>query len=145
MTEELEKDNLISDNEIFRQIFFDVKNNMGNSDFDPWKFFIYHHDANISRLATDLLSEKFIESKRWAKSGAYTEKEEDILDFLIPRIIYEYKLRRVKIMLSDIEKLISTASQNNDFERVMEEQSKYMNLKKVEKYLSDNLGNRAII
>jgi DNA primase len=96
-------------------------------------------------LATDLLTEKFIESKRWAKAGAYSEKEEDILDFLIPRIINEYKLRKVKIMLSGIELSISTASQENDFQKVTEEQTKYMNLKKVEKYLSDKLGNRAII
>ncbi len=144
MIEELENDNLVSDNELFRQIFYDVKNNMGISGFNPWKFFIYHHDTRVSSLATDLLSEKFIESKRWARTGAFTEKEEDILDFLIPRIIYEYKLRKVKIMLTDIEKLISTASQVNNFEQVIEEQSKYMNLKKVEKYLSDKLGNRAI-
>ena len=144
MIEEIENDNLVSDNELFRQIFNDVKNNMGSSDFNPWKFFIYHHDSRVSSLATDLLSEKCIESKRWAKAGAYTEKEEDILDFLIPRIIYEYKLRKVKIMLTGIEQLISAASLDNDFERVIEEQAKYMNLKKVEKYLSDKLGNRTI-
>lgn len=145
MIAELETDNLVSDNELFRQIFYDVRDNLGNPDFHPWKFFIYHHDAQVSSLVTDLLSEKFIESKRWAKAGAYTEKAEDILDFLIPRIIYEYKLRKVKIMLTEIEKFISSASESNDFERVTEEQSKYMNLKKVEKYLSDKLGNRAII
>jgi len=145
MIEELENDNLVSDNLLFRQIFYDVRNNLDNPDFNPWKFFIYHQDSQVSSLVTDLLSEKFIESKRWAKAGAFTEKEEDILDFLIPRIIYEYKLRRVKIMLTDIEKLISAASQSNDFERVIEEQAKYMNLKKVAKYLSDKLGNRAII
>jgi DNA primase len=67
---------------------------MDNEQFDPWKHFIYHADSEVSQLATDLLSEKFIESKRWTKAGAFTEKEEEILDFLVPRIVYEYKLRR---------------------------------------------------
>ncbi|MDD4107210.1 MAG: DNA primase [Prolixibacteraceae bacterium] len=145
MVEELQNDDLVSENTLFRQIFNDVKNNLGNNRFDPWKFFIYHTDANVSKLATDLLSEKFIESKRWSKAGAYTEKEEEILDFLVPKIIYEYKLKKVKLMLAEIEKLIETASKEKNFDRVIDEQSKYMNLKRVVKLLSDKLGNRAII
>jgi len=143
MVEELEKDDLVPENELFRRIFYEVKNNLKNEQFNPWKYFIYHSDSTISKVATDLLSEKFIESKRWAKAGAFTEKEEEILDFLVPRIIYEFKLARIQFMLNEIEKAIDLASENNDFERVIEEQSKYINLKKVEKFLSDKLGNRA--
>jgi DNA primase len=99
----------------------------------------------VSKLATDLLSEKFVESKRWRKAGAYTEKEEDILDLLIPRIVHEYKLRKIGIMLEGIEKQINAASAENDFDTIIEEQSKYMNLKRVERHLSGQLGNRTII
>ncbi len=144
MTEALENDDLVPENRLFRKIFYEVKENLGKVPFDPWKHFIYHGDAEVSKLATDLLSEKFIESKRWSKAGAFIEKEEEILDFLVPRIIYEYKLRQVKEMLSEIERAIDAASKANNFDRVIEEQSKYMNLKRVEKSLSDKLGNRAI-
>ncbi len=144
MTEALENDDLVPENRLFRKIFYEVKENLGKAPFDPWKHFIYHGDAEVSKLATDLLSEKFIESKRWSKAGAFIEKEEEILDFLVPRIIYEYKLRRVKGMLSEIERAIDVASKEGNFDRVIEEQSKYMNLKQVEKSLSDKLGNRAI-
>ncbi|MFW5831646.1 MAG: toprim domain-containing protein, partial [Prolixibacteraceae bacterium] len=143
MVEELENDDLISKNEMFQKIFFDVKKNIENDKFDPWKHFIYHENAEVSKLATDLLSEKFIESKRWTKAGAYTEKEEEILDFLIPKIVYEYKFRKVRLMLEDIETDINTASKTGDFDKVIEAQSKYMNLKRVEKDLSNKLGNRA--
>ena len=122
-----------------------LKENLTDEKFDPWKHFVYHPDAEISKLTTDLLSEKFIESKRWTKAGAYTEQEEDILDMLIPKIVYEYKLRRVKMMLAEIEKQINIASGENDFDRVIEEQSKYMNLKRVEKFLSNKLGKRKIV
>lgn len=144
MIEELENDDLVPENPLFRKIFYDVKENIKNENFDPWKHFVYHADAEVSKLATDLLSEKFIESKRWTKAGAFTEKEEEILDYLIPRIIYEYKLRRIKLMLEEIEHAIDSASKENDFERIIEEQSKYMNLKQVEKFLSEKLGSRAI-
>lgn len=144
MIEELENDDLVPENPLFRKIFYDVKENLDNKNFDPWKHFVYHADSEVSKLATELLSEKFIESKRWTKAGAFTEKEEEILDFLVPRIIYEYKLRRIKLMMAEIELAIDSASKENDFDRIIEEQSKYMNLKRVEKFLSEKLGSRAI-
>lgn len=144
MVEEMENDDLVPENSLFRKIFYEVKDNLDNENFDPWKHFVYHPDAEVSKLATDLLSEKFIESKRWTKAGAFTEKEEEILDYLVPRIVYEYKLRRIKLMLEEIERAIDMASKENNFDQIIEEQSKYMNLKRVEKFLSEKLGSRAI-
>jgi DNA primase len=145
MIEELENDDLVSENSLFRIIFKEIKENADSEDFNVWKHFVYHTNSEVSKLATDLLSDKYIESKRWTKAGAYTEKEEDILDLLIPRIVHEYKFRKIKVLLNNIEEEINTAANNNDFDKVIEEQSKYINLKKVEKHLSDNLGNRTII
>jgi DNA primase len=144
MITELEKDDLISQNELFRIIFTDVKENLENTDFDPWKHFVYHSNSEISALATDLLSEKFIESNIWKRGGGFTEREEDILDLLVPKIINEYKARKIRLMLPAIEDEINRAYLENDFDRVIDEQSKYMNLKRVEKDLSEKLGNRAM-
>ena len=144
MISELEKDDLISQNELFQIVFNDVKENLNNRDFDPWKHFIYHSNSEVSALATDLLSEKFIESNIWKRGGGFTEQEEDILDLLIPKIINEYKARRISLMLPVIEDEINKAFLENNFDKVIDEQSKYMNLKRVEKYLSEQLGNRAM-
>ena len=145
MISELENDDLVSENYLFQIIFNEIKENLDNENFDSWKHFIYHQNSEISKLATDLLSEKFQESKRWSKAGAYTEKEEDILDLLIPKIVFEYKHRKIRFMLEAIEKKINEAADAKDFDKVIDEQSKYMNLKRVEKILSDKLGNRAFI
>lgn len=144
MIYELEKDELVSGNILFQKIFNAVKTNLDKPDFDPWKYFIHNADGEISKLATDLLSEKFIESNIWKRGGGYTESEEDILDLLVPKVVYEYKARKINLMLPKIEDEINTAYQNKDFEKVIEEQSKYVNLKRVAKDLSDKLGNRTI-
>ena len=144
MIEELENDDLVSENPLFRKIFYQIKENLDDDQFDSEKHFLFNEDSEVSKLATDLLSEKFIESKRWTKAGAFIEKEEEIIDYLVPRIIYEYKLRRVKILLREIEKEIDRAADENNFDLVIEEQSKYMNLKQVEKFLSEKLGSRTI-
>jgi len=144
MIYELEKDDLISENRLFQKIFNEVKTNLDTPDFDPWKYFVNHPDGEISKMAINLLSEKFIESNIWKKGGGFTESEEDVLDWLIPRVINEYKVKKIRLMLPQIEEEINVAYQKNDFERVIEEQSKYINLKRVEKDLSDKLGNRTV-
>lgn len=144
MISELENDELISQNELFKIIFGEVKDNLKNKDFDPWKHFIYNSNSEVSKLATNLLSDKHLESKIWQRGGGYTEKEEDILDLLIPKVINEYKARKIRLMLPVIEDEISKAFLDNNFDKVIDEQSKYMNLKRVEKDLSDKLGNRTM-
>jgi len=144
MITELENDDLISQNELFQIIFDEVKDNLDNKDFDPWKYFIYHPNSKVSALATDLLSDKHNESKIWKRGGGYTEQEEDILDLLIPKVINEYKARKISLMLPFIEDEINKAFIDDNFEKVIDLQSKYMNLKRVEKDLSGKLGNRAM-
>jgi len=85
-----------------------------------------------------------VESNIWKRGGGYTESEEDILDLLVPKVINEYKSRKIRMMLTEIEEEINKAYQANNFDRVIDEQSKYMNLKRVEKELSEKLGNRTI-
>ena len=144
MVGEIEKDDLISQNELFRVIFTDVQQNLKTPGFDPWKHFVNHPNSKISQLAINLLSDKFVESNIWKRGGGYTESEEDIIDLLVPKVINEYKSRKIRMILSEIEEEINKAYQANNFDRVIDEQSKYMNLKRVEKELSEKLGNRTI-
>ncbi len=55
------------------------KQNLETPDFDPWKYFVNHPDGEISKMAINLLSEKFVESNIWKRGGGFTEQEEDIL------------------------------------------------------------------
>lgn len=149
MISELEKDDLISENKLFRIIFQEVSENLDNKDFDPWKHFIYHPNGEVSALATDLLSEKHNESKIWKRGGGYTEQEEDILDLLVPKIINEYKLRLITILLPKIESELVEENEkigNNPFtEEFLNKMQKRINLDYIKKELSDKLGNRTII
>jgi len=149
MISELEKDDLISENQLFRTIFQEVSENLENKSFDPWKHFVFHPNGAISKLATDLLSEKHNESKIWKRGGGYTEQEEDILDLLVPKIINEYKLRLIKILLPKLENELVEDNEKigkNPFtEDFLNKMQKRINLDHIKKELSDKLGNRTII
>ena len=143
MIQELETDDLVSENQLFQKIFYEVSSILDKENIDTWKHFTQHPDGEISQLATDLLSEKYVESKRWSKAGAFMEREEDILDLLITKIISEYKFRKIKIMQAEIEKEINVASDKKDYDTVFDLLNTMTNLKKVEKELSEKLGSRA--
>lgn len=144
MIDQLETDDLISENKMFQKIFFDVRNNLENDNFDPEKYFINHAISQVSAFATDLISEKYTESKLWTKSGAFTEAEEEILDILIPKIVNEYKLCKVRQLQDqvsiDIDKAYSAKNENEQIELL----NTMTNLNRLETILSAELGNRTV-
>ena len=142
---ELENDGLVSDNRLINKFLDIFREQRENQEFKSDTFFINHSDSQVSQLASDLIAEKYIESKRWKKGGAFVEAENEILDLIVPKIVQEYKLRKVKNMLLELEQKIQEASKKNDMEQVMYIQNQYINLKKVENHLSIQLGNRTII
>ncbi len=142
---ELENDSLVSDNQLINEFINLFREQEENPDFKPESFFVNHSNMQISQLASDLVAEKYIESKRWKKGGAFVEAENEILDLLVPKIVQEYKLRKVKNMLRDLEQKIQEAAKSDDMEQIMDIQNQYINLKKVESHLSAQLGNRTII
>jgi len=141
---ELQNDGLISLNSRVRNILSAMEENLDNKEFDPIRYFTQHPDNEISQYASNLLSEKYIESKRWSKGGAFIESESELLYLLVPKLVQEYKLRNVKMLLKKIEQEINEASKNNETEKMMECMNQYQNLKKVMKELSDILGFRTI-
>jgi len=100
---ELHSDGLISINKRVRDILMIMEENLENKEFDPLKFFTQHPDSEISQYASNLLAEKYVESKRWSKGGAFIESESDLLSLLVPKLVQEYKLRNVKMMLKKLE------------------------------------------
>jgi len=143
--EELENDGLRSDNELINHMIDLFAENLETPDFNPASFFIRNSNPEISQLATDLLAEKYVESKRWKKGGAFVEGEHEILDLIVPKIVQEYKLSKVLHMLRGLEGQIQRAGKSENWEALMEFQNQYINLKKVAKYLSEQLGNRTVL
>ncbi len=141
---ELQNDELTSVNPKIRFILSAMEENLNNKDFDPIKYFTQYPDGEISQYASTLLAEKYIESKRWSKGGAFIESESELLYMLVPKLIQEYKLKNVKMLLKKLEHQVNEASKNNETEKMMESLNQFQNLKKVMKELSESLGFRTI-
>lgn len=142
---QLLEDELVPEKPLFQIIFNETTEKLNDENFRPERHFIHHSDARVSQLASDLLAEKWVESKRWSKAGSFTEKEEEVLEWLVPRIVNEFKLRKIKEMHLALEQQLDQLHKDKNDTELFEVLAKIQNLKKVEKYLSDNLGSRAII
>ncbi len=141
---ELQNDGLISVNEKVRDILLAMEENIDNKDFDPIKYFTQHPNNEISQYASNLLAEKYIESKRWSKGGAFIETESELLHELVPILIKEYKIKNVKLMQKNIWLQIDEAFKKRDDEKVAELQTQYQKLNEVVAALSKMHGFRAI-
>ena len=140
---ELEADNLNSVDPIIQKVFDEFRLYRFEMNFNPERYFVQHEDAEISSLVSGLLVDKHIESVIWKKKGAYVEDEDQILFVIVPKLIEEYKLRHVKLMINELMNKISKLT-TAELDKIMEYQTIITNLKKVEKELSKKLGRRAI-
>lgn len=141
---ELEADNLRSVDTVIQKILVEFKAHQFEEFFNPERYFVQHEDGEISSLVSGLLVDKHIESIIWRKKGAYIENEDEILYLIVPKLIEEYKLRHVKLMMIEMMKKIGELTSADDMDKIIELQTTITNLKKVEKELSNKLGRRAI-
>ncbi|MCF8359532.1 MAG: DNA primase [Prolixibacteraceae bacterium] len=141
---ELQHDNLSSVDPVIQLIFDELSENYDKEFFDPERHFIQHENQGVSSLVSGLLVDKYIESVIWKRKGAFVEDEDEILHLLVPKLIEEYKLRHVKLLISEMMKKIGELQGSDDLEQILTLQNTITNLKKVEKDLSKKLGKRAV-
>jgi len=141
---ELQNDGLTSVNKNVQFIISTLEENVDNKKFDPIKFFTQNPDAEISQYASNIMADKYIESKRWSRAGAFIESETELLPQLVPKLIQEYKSKKVKMMLKKLEQQINEASKNNETDKLLDYMGQHMKLKEVLKALSELLGFRTI-
>ena len=96
---DLERDDLTFYTPIFKNMLDEAAERCKNEGFIANRYFLAHPDPNVSRLAANLISEKYQLSKYHSKYREL-EQEEDKLDQLVIREIYAMKdayiIRQIK-------------------------------------------------
>ena len=134
---ELEIDSMVSVDPVINTILEDYRLRLEEPEFDAMRFFTLHPDPKISLFASDILSERHPLSPFWERGGSHIEKEEDLLQVVVPKLVREYKLRVVSAMMNQIESKMKVAS--DDFDRSMELMTSYQKMTEIKKILSKQL------
>ena len=149
---DLERDNIRITNPIYAQIFEEAYRESGIEDFQPAKYFMSHADETISKLATEMLSDKYQLSKIHAKAlgeELNDEKskllEQNSLEELIPRTTTELKNAYIMQQISVVMKNIKEAQKSNDFETTLKLLEEKKKLEEIKKLLAKMLGEQVIL
>jgi len=144
MLDELAKDDLALGHPLYVKMLELFHANAAKPGFVAEHFFGQHPDQQVSRLATDLLADRYVLSKIYTKMSK-VEEESDRLIELVPRVIFEYKN---KLLLSTIKDKIvemKKANEQNDRERQAALMQEIGNLNVIKSQLAKTLGERIIL
>ncbi|MCW3805101.1 DNA primase [Plebeiibacterium marinum] len=141
---QLKADDLESVNPMYNKILKLYEDNCNNQGFVAADFFVRHLEKEVSQLASDFLSQEKVLSKIHQKRGAVNVEEEHVLGVVVPKNVYELKLKKTQKLLETCLKKMKDIK-SDDIEGQTELMQKIALLNKVKSLLAKELGNRAIV
>ena len=140
---ELENDGLTFYTPVFKQMLDEAANRCHEDGFVAHRYFLAHPDPMVSRIAADLMSEKYQLSKYHFKYRE-VEPEEERLDQLVVRDLFALKeayiLRQIREKQEALKQISPEAIEQ--MKQIMEEITQLNEIKKI---LSKELGERIIL
>ena len=139
----LEQYNITFNHPVYSKMIELVKTVKSNNGFKSQSYFVNNSDLSISKVATDLIVEKYSLSKIYTKYTVVVS-EEDILEERIIRAIVEMQDAILKTKIRAINDDIKNAVKNRDEHHIKELMIMLMNANESRKKLAFILGERIV-
>lgn len=125
---------------LYKRIFDEASQHAGDINFNPERHFIAHPDSEISRLAADLCSERYILSKFFAEQADGEERNEMAILFeQTTRLSIAYKQSIIDEMLKENMAALKDPSVASDATKAMELMENFKFLKETQQALNNQL------
>lgn len=145
---DLERDNITFTVELYRRIFEEAMACIEDMNFDPGRHFLSHNDPAISKLASELMSDRYHLSKIHAKIlgeelGDKDSRllEENLLNSYVPRATTELKNAYVLQQIKELQEEMRKSNPDDSLSLIVRLQQ----LQEIKKILSKELGERIIL
>jgi DNA primase len=145
ITREIQNDDLEFTNLIYKQMFEDVKDILERGEEVAERFFIYHDNSDVRKLAVDIFTSRYELSNVWKRKEAYVELPGENLGFEVPKSLLSYKMMVIEKALTQLRNELKPAEKNNDLETLNQLIVRIQSLEQVKRELSIGLGGRTII
>jgi len=136
---ELAEDELLMLNPKLREIQQEYRQHCKTPGFIAAKYFIGHADPEVSTVVADILSEPYELSKIWTLKEAPAKTEEMMLMALLPKIVDNYKIRRIEMMCREADMKIGECQNAGNMEELLEWIKKKNAMIKVRSRLNEKL------
>ncbi len=141
---QFKEDELESANPLYKKAMDLYEQHHQEENFNAPRFFASSMDKEITQLTSDLLQEVEL-SKIHNKFGSKIKTDDTVLHWLVPKLVHELKLKKVKRLLEESRAEIKQAQTQGDDTRLMEILTVISRLQSIQSALSKELGNRTII
>ncbi len=142
---QLKEDELESLNPTYNKIFKLFEENKDREGFEAAKFYVSHMDSDVNQIASDLLSKEQSLSKIHTRFSQGNWEEEELLHTLVPKLLNELKLKKVKRLIEEKRVELKQVEQSKDVEKLMELMKTISRLQQLQSLFSKELGNRTIV
>ena len=141
---ELSEDDLELLNPVFRTMQQEYQRQYESPSFIPARYFISYPDIKVSTMAANILSEPYELSKIWYKMDSFVETEQMKLGELLPKILDNYKMRRVEMLSRDIDNRILESQNSKDPSQIVELLKRKNAINVIRRKLNEKLGRTGI-
>lgn len=142
--EELAEDELQMFHPCLREIQQEYQRHYKTPGFIPAKHFIGHPDPKISSLVAHILSEPYELSKIWSEKESTLLPEEKLLAELLPKIVDNYKIRRVELMSREADNKILELQNQGKGEEILGWIKKKNAINHIRARLNEKLGRTGV-
>ena len=141
--EELAEDELELFTPSLCEIQKEYRNHYKTTGFHPAKFFTGHPNPQISSIAANILSEPYELSKMWT-GDATVFKEETVLSDILPKVIDNYKMRRLEILTREADNKILELQNSGKSNEILPWIIKKNTINRIRAKLNEKLGRTGI-
>ena len=139
---DLGQDSLKFQNPLHQKLLEEAEEHLHDEGFCAERYFISHPQPNISRLAADMLSDRY----RLSKSNELQfVKDEDRLYELIPRLLIDFKLGILKEEMKQTIQQLNLPEVAKDAQKAMEVMTHYKELTETLKEMAKRAGDRVVL
>lgn len=145
---DLERDNIVFSNESYQLIFEEAADHTEDESFDSAQYFLNFPDTKISKLASELINDRYQLSKIHSKMlgeefGDQNSRllEQNHLNTFVPRATTELKNAYVLQKIEEVKEDMKKGSHENSLLLI----SKLRQLQEIKKILAKTLGERIVL
>lgn len=136
---ELAEDELLLLNPGLQEIQQEYSQQYKTPGFVAAKHFIGHPNPEISATVADILSEPYELSKIWTTRDTQVKTEEMLLGELLPKIVDNYKIRRIELMCKEADLKILECQNAGNTEELLEWVKKKIAIGKIRTRINEKL------
>ncbi len=141
---DLKQDELQFHNPLHRRILAEAEAHLHDPNFTAERYFLAHPDPTISKLAAEMISDRYQLSKYHSKSQKIVTDEERLHE-LVPHQIIDFKLAILEEEMKHTLQALSKPEVANDPNQCMEIMTHYKELSELLKAMAKCAGDRVVL